>query len=281
MKKPFAIILLMISLLLSCKKGNVETPLDENPLKGKLKLMKVRDTSVGLDTTVHYTFQYDEKANLQKLFYNGDMLYEWIYTDSENLMVRYYDDANPAKDYIIRVKGDIIKSISTDDEIIYESDYIGDFLSEAQISSNCFLGIYPIVGGNSDFITSSFLVNEDKYSFDLDFIAYAFPPFSNQDQNIHIECTVLKSEAKSEIPIPMQGLGNMGLWFEGERYVHEHRLLYFLALSGYHIWIHDSRLTEETGFFKFDYEKNSSGQVLQMKYRQEEETLGKFEFEYY
>jgi hypothetical protein len=248
--------------------------------------MKVRDTSLGLDTTVNYTFEYDGLGKLQKMFYNGKLLYEWNNNSTNELSVRYFEASGNSKDYLVKVDNNIIKSISSEFETIYESQNSGNNITQAQIASNCFLGIYPIIGGSSDFVTSNFLIENNQYSYDLDFTSYAFPPFSNEDSEIHIECAIEKLEMESSISLPMQGFEAMGLWFEGVQNIHEYKLLFFLASSGFHIWKDDIRLTDKwttfgETFIEFDYQKNNLDQISEMQYGYDDVISGRFEFEYY
>lgn len=282
-------VLLMLSFL-SCKKGDNQ-PIG-NLLDGKLKTMTVTDPV--RSSVTQYDFIYDQNRKLEKIESQGKTLLEWLPMSGDSLKLRFYfsDETQemPLEFLVEESEPSFIRSVRMvhneqaqgPDTVIYVNIRDGH-LEHIDLSGMLYFSPSGLPGGgvkayNYQWNDSSYIANVD-YSY----MILTLPDYPT----VYATDTVLVeyNSLNSDIPLPNQSFTMMMPWNKvGNNY--NNLIIYFLYLSGYHIYQPYTRLPEAVYVnnhldFSIDYIQNTGNQVTRMAYQHPTIDYGSIDFTYY
>lgn len=293
MKYPLCFTIILL-LFLSCKKGDIETPIRKVSLKGQLKSMKVNEYSTGRLEQI-YIFDYIQGA-LQSVQLNGTKILEWKSEQKDSLKLRGYqldEESHVVQPYEMHIQADAASFIQS--IIQLPGDMNPDFKEllsvqkEGSILKSIKAAAYffntPQVPGLASIITS------EQFGFGTESIdlfmhtnylmtTYPFTPDTKID-TVHVEF----GDKKNNVPLPVQSLTSLIPWTLDLGFS-SNIISYFLHLSGYQIFHNFAELPEIVEvngevLYTIEYVQNSDGQVVRMVYLYKGDKAGEVEFEYF
>lgn len=292
--KKISLILFSVWLLFSCKKGDVETPVEEVPLKGKLKTMKVDEYSTGRLGQL-YTFEY-VKGKLNSVDLNGVKFLEWSSGLSDSLKLEgqlHNEESEMVQTYEMYIQVDassFIQSIyQLPNEINPELKEVFSIQKDRNALKSIKVSAYtfntPEVPGLANYIIS------EQYDFQEKSIGllmhthylmlmHPYVPGTKTDV-IRVEF----GDKKSNIPLPTQSLLSLIPWTIDLGFS-SNVISYFLHLSGYQVYQNFTSLPEFVTVngevvYTIEYVQNSDNQVVRIVYHYQGDKAGEIELEYY
>lgn len=268
-----------LGLLISCKKGDIQTPLEENLLKGKLKSIVISGKTFPTSEELEYHFEYDENGQIQKILAPQNAFLELL-DKKDSLVLRYqFESEGEQSTFLILVEhenksikgfklfSESGESISMNEYRIFES---GGHLDSIQSSIYSY---YPqnVFFLNSGVSLSNYHFYEDGYELNADYSTLGLLEPAIMKKYIKDTIRVFTQKRNSAIPLPTQTLSRITPWTSvGNDFIS--LSIYFLQLEGFQIHRPFSELPYRfllngNEWMDVDYQWNVKNQVEVMRYR--------------